>query len=52
VRTCVGCITLPNPASIALHEKFGMKPVGTFENVGFKFNQWLSVGYWQCHLED
>lgn len=40
-------ISLPNDASIALHEKFGMKKVAHFEEVGFKFNRWVDVGYWQ-----
>lgn len=47
VHVAIGGIALPNPASIALHEKFGMKQVARFEQVGFKFGQWLDVGYWQ-----
>ena len=43
-------IALPNPSSIALHEKFGMTKVAHFKEVGFKFNQWLDVGYWECVL--
>lgn len=46
----IGGITLPNPASVALHEKFGMRKVGHFDEVGFKFGQWLDVGYWQGAL--
>jgi len=46
----IGGVTLPNPASIALHEKFGMKKVAHFEQVGYKFGQWLDVGYWQVSL--
>lgn len=46
----IGGITLPNPASVALHERFGFKKVAQFEEVGFKFNQWLDVGYWQLLL--
>ena len=42
----IGGIALPNPGSIALHEKFGMTKVGQFDEVGFKFNQWVNVGYW------
>src|ERR1043165_3264641 len=30
-------IALPNPASVALHESVGFKPVGIYKNVGFKF---------------
>jgi len=46
----IGGVTLPNPASVALHEKFGMKKVAHFEQVGYKFEQWLDVGYWQVSL--
>ena len=47
VRVAIGGITLPNPASVAMHEKFGMQKVAHFEAVGYKFDQWLDVGYWQ-----
>jgi len=47
VHAVMGGITLPNEASVALHEKFGMRKVAHFEAVGFKFDQWLDVGYWQ-----
>ena len=43
----IGGVALPNEASVALHEKFGFKKVAHFEQVGFKFNQWIDVGYWQ-----
>jgi phosphinothricin acetyltransferase len=46
----IGGIALPNPASIALHEKFGMTKVGQFNEVGYKFNQWVDVGYWHGTL--
>jgi len=44
-------ISLPNEASIALHEKFGMRKVAHFEEVGFKFDQWVDVAYWQCNID-
>lgn len=47
MHVAMGGIALPNPASIALHEKFGMKKVAHFEQVGFKFDRWVDVGYWQ-----
>lgn len=50
--TVLGGITLPNPASIALHEAFGMKRVAVFEKIGWKFDQWRDVGYWQGFLGD
>lgn len=46
-HSLVGCIALPNPASIALHEKLGFRPVGVFKEVGWKFGRWIDVGYWQ-----
>ncbi|CAM2817631.1 arsinothricin resistance N-acetyltransferase ArsN1 family B [Moritella viscosa] len=50
VRTVIGGIALPNPASIALHEKLGMHKSAHFSKVGYKFNQWIDVGYWQKSL--
>ena len=43
----IGGIALPNAASVALHEKFGMRQVAHFSEVGFKFGRWIDVGYWQ-----
>jgi phosphinothricin acetyltransferase len=50
VHAALGGITLPNPASVALHEKMGMRKVAHFEEVGFKQGQWLDVGYWQINF--
>ena len=46
----IGGIALPNDASVALHEKFGMHKVAVFKEVGFKFNRWIDVGYWERTL--
>lgn len=43
-------IALPNPASVALCEKFGFIKVAHFSEVGRKFNRWIDVGYWQLKL--
>lgn len=40
-------IALPNPASVALHEKFGFRQVAHFRENGIKFGRWIDVGYWQ-----
>jgi len=50
MHVLLGCIALPNAASVALHERFGMKKVAHFEEVGFKFGRWIDVGYWQKNL--
>lgn len=47
----IGVITLPNEASVKLHESFGMKKVAHFSEVGRKFGNWIDVGYWQGFLE-
>jgi L-amino acid N-acyltransferase YncA len=39
-HTIIAGISLPNEASIRLHEKFGMKQVARFKEVGFKFGKW------------
>ncbi|MFT7527459.1 MAG: L-amino acid N-acyltransferase YncA [Arenicella sp.] len=49
-HVAIAGISLPNAASIALHEKFGMRKVAHFSQVGFKFGNWVDVGYWQCEL--
>jgi len=51
IHAIMSGITLPNPASVALHEKVGMTKVAHFQQVGFKFDQWLDTGYWQLTLE-
>jgi L-amino acid N-acyltransferase YncA len=48
---CAG-ITLPNPASVSLHESFGYEPVGTYPRVGFKNGRWWGVGWWLAQLRD
>lgn len=46
----IGGVSLPNPASVALHEKLGYKHIGKFREVGWKFGKWVDVGYWQLVL--
>lgn len=43
-------ITLPNGASVALHERFGFRHVGTFNEVGRKFGRFHDVGWWERPL--
>lgn len=51
-RSVLGGITLPNPASVRLHESFGLRRVAVFERIGWKFDRWHDVGYWQGSLGD
>jgi phosphinothricin acetyltransferase len=43
-------IALPNPGSVALHERLGFRKVAHFDEVGRKFDRWIDVGYWQADL--
>lgn len=46
----IGIVALPNPASVALHERLGFTKAGHFREVGWKFDRWIDVGYWQALL--
>ena len=45
-------ITLPNPASVALHESAGFVPVGVYPKIGYKQGDWHDVGWWSLRLVD
>jgi phosphinothricin acetyltransferase len=45
-------ITLPNPASVGLHEALGFVPVGIYRLVGYKLGAWHDVGWWQLPLRE
>jgi phosphinothricin acetyltransferase len=47
VHAVIGGVALPNDASVRLHEKFGFQKCAHFREVGFKFNRWIDVAYWQ-----
>jgi L-amino acid N-acyltransferase YncA len=50
IRTACAGITLPNPASVRLHESCGFQLVGTFRRIGYKAGGWRDVGWWQLEL--
>ncbi len=50
LRTIIAGIALPNPASVRLHESFGMVYAGVFPRAGFKHGRWIDVAYWVRHL--
>jgi phosphinothricin acetyltransferase len=49
-RQAMAGISLPNAASVALHEGLGFAPVGVYRAVGWKFETWHDVGWWQRGL--
>jgi L-amino acid N-acyltransferase YncA len=51
-RTVYAVITLPNEPSTNLHEKCGFEKFAEYENVGYKFGNWHTVGWWKLRLND
>ncbi len=50
VHAVIAGIALPNEKSCRLHEKLDFIKVAQFPEVGYKFGQWIDVGYWQLNL--
>ena len=50
IHVVMAGIALPNDKSQHLHEKFGFKKVAHLTEVGYKFNKWIDVGYWELIL--
>jgi L-amino acid N-acyltransferase YncA len=46
---CAG-VTLPNEASVGLHESLGFTAVGVYRRISWKFGAWHDVGWWQLQL--
>ncbi|HDK7909220.1 TPA: N-acetyltransferase [Staphylococcus aureus] len=51
-RTLVAGIDTSNEASIKLHQKFNFKHAGTLTNVGYKFDYWLDLAFYELDLKD
>jgi phosphinothricin acetyltransferase len=51
-KSAVAVIALPNRASEHLHEAFGFRRVGMLRGVGWKFDRWHDVGFWQRLLRE
>ena len=49
-RNVFAGITLPNDASVGIHESIGFQLVGVYRDVGHKFDRWQDVGWWQLLL--
>ena len=43
----VAGIALPNPASVALHRRFGFREIGVFTRVGRKFGRYWDVAWFE-----
>ena len=50
VHSLIGVVSVPNEGSKKLHLEFGFELLGTFKEVGQKFNKYVSVEFWQLML--
>ncbi|HTB32706.1 MAG TPA: GNAT family N-acetyltransferase [Bacteroidia bacterium] len=51
VHAILGAIDADNHASVKLHEQFGFREVGHLKEVGYKFNKWLDLVFYELVLE-
>ena len=51
-RRAFGGISLPNEASVGLHESMGFTRVGVYHDVGYKMGRWIDVGWWEMPLQE
>ena len=49
--TATAGITMPNPASVGLHETFGFTFVGVYHNIGHKMGAWHDVAWYEAVLQ-
>ena len=49
-KACAG-VTLPNPASVALHEAFGFTVVGVYRGIGYKKESWHDVAWYEAAVQ-
>ncbi|HWW67208.1 MAG TPA: arsinothricin resistance N-acetyltransferase ArsN1 family B [Solirubrobacterales bacterium] len=49
-QVAIAGITLPNQASVGLHERLGFAPVGVYRRIGWKLDAWHDVGWYQLEL--
>jgi phosphinothricin acetyltransferase len=48
----IAAISLPNDASVKLHELAGFRRAGVYRQVGWKLGRWVDVGLWQAQLAE
>lgn len=46
----IAAISLPNEASVRLHERVGFRLMGVYKDIGYKRGRWHDVGRYQCPL--
>jgi phosphinothricin acetyltransferase len=49
-KACAG-ITLPNRASVGLHESVGFRQIGVYRGIGYKLGAWHDVAWYEAELQ-
>jgi phosphinothricin acetyltransferase len=49
-KVVIAGVTLPNPASLALHTSLGFQHVGVFPQIGYKHGAWRDVAFLSLQL--
>jgi L-amino acid N-acyltransferase YncA len=49
-KACAG-ITLPNLASVGLHEAVGFRLVGVYRGIGYKLGSWRDVAWYEAEVQ-
>ncbi|MCD6013531.1 MAG: phosphinothricin acetyltransferase [Flavipsychrobacter sp.] len=47
IHAIIGGVAQPNAVSDKFHETMNFKKIGEFIEVGYKFNNWVNVRYWE-----
>jgi phosphinothricin acetyltransferase len=50
ILIAISGITLPNDASVGLHEALGFKRVGVYTDIGYKAGAWRDVAWYQLQI--
>ena len=50
LHRAVALIAVPNPASVAIHERFGFTNVGRITEAGWKLDRWWDITWWEKPL--
>ena len=48
----VAGITMPNDKSVAFHERMGFTHIGVYHRIGYKFDSWRDVSWYERSLRD
>ena len=51
-KNVIATITIPNPKSEQLHHSLGFNMAGTLKNIGYKFNQWFDLRWYQLIINE